>query len=226
LSGKIPPKRGLVICDGKHADLTSPVGALQSGIMLLAGDRKVESLFPVLGVRSNATIQVLRGLSRVSWLKLRQERRMVAEMVKRLKIRAPSLEQPVQFLSGGNQQKVALARAQLRESVKVILADEPTQGVDVRSRFDIYEALHAKASDGTAIIVKSSDPIELSGFCDRVIVMSRGQIIHEIPRSELSERRIIESIVGGVHLGFDMSLPDQGKSIAAQVAENAGEVVS
>jgi ribose transport system ATP-binding protein len=129
----------------------------------------------------------------------------------------------VQFLSGGNQQKVVLARAQLRESVKVILADEPTQGVDVRSRFDIYEALRAKADEGTAIIVKSSDPIELSGFCDRVIVMSRGQIIHEIPRAELSERRIIESIVGGVHLGFDMSLPDQGKSIAAQVAENAGE---
>jgi ABC-type multidrug transport system ATPase subunit len=93
----------------------------------------------------------------------------------------------------------------------------------VRSRFDIYEALRAKAAEGTAIIVKSSDPIELSGFCDRVIVMSRGQIIHEIPRSELSERRIIESIVSGVHLGFDMSLPDQGKSIAAQVAENAGE---
>jgi ABC-type multidrug transport system ATPase subunit len=70
--------------------------------------------------------------------------------------------------------------------------------------------------------VKSSDPIELAGFCDRVIVMSRGQIIHEIPQSELSERRIIESIVGGVHLGFDMTMRDDVKSIAHQTAEAAG----
>jgi ribose transport system ATP-binding protein len=94
--------------------------------------------------------------------------------------------------------------------------------VDVSSRFDIYEALHAKVEEGVAIIVKSSDPVELANFCNRVIVMSRGQIIHEIPQEELSERRIIESIVGGVHLGFDASGPDQGKSIAEQAAENAG----
>jgi ribose transport system ATP-binding protein len=191
--------------------------------MLLAGDRKREALFPVLGVRSNATIQVLSRLSRVGWVRQRQERNVVAGLVKRLKIRTPSLEQPVQFLSGGNQQKVALTRAHLRESVKVILADEPTQGIDVRSRFDIYEALHSKATEGAAIIVKSSDPIELSGFCDRVMVMSRGQIIHEISGSELSERRIIEAIVGGVNLSHDQGLPVPGMSIAEQAAENAAE---
>jgi ribose transport system ATP-binding protein len=222
LSGKIPPKKGIAMCDGKHADLTSPVAALRSGIMLLSGDRKRESLFPVLGVRSNMTIQELHQISRAGWVRGRQEKGIVARLIDRLKIRTPSLDQPIQFLSGGNQQKVALARTHLRESIKVILADEPTQGVDVSSRFDIYEALHAKAVDGTAIIVKSSDPIELAGFCDRVVVMSRGQIIHEIPKAELSERRIIESIVGGVHLGFDVSLPDQGKSIADQTAEAAG----
>jgi ribose transport system ATP-binding protein len=187
--------------------------------MLLAGDRKRESLFPMLGVRSNATIQVLRKFSRMGWLRLGQEKQAVAEMAGKLKIRTPSLEQPVSFLSGGNQQKVALARTHLRESVKVVLADEPTQGVDVRSRFDIYEALRAKADEGAAIIVKSSDPIELSGFCDRVIVMSRGQIIREIPREQLSEHTIIEAIVGGINV----SLPDAGKSIGEQVAEKAGE---
>ena len=222
LSGKIPPKRGIAMCGGKHADLTSPGGALRSGIMLLAGDRKRESLFPVLGVRSNATIQELKKYSRAGWVRRRDEQGLVARLVKHLKIRTPSLEQPVQFLSGGNQQKVALARTHLNNSVKVILADEPTQGVDVSSRFDIYEALHAKVEEGVAIIVKSSDPVELANFCNRVIVMSRGQIIHEIPQEELSERRIIESIVGGVHLGFDVSGPDQGKSIAEQAAENAG----
>jgi ribose transport system ATP-binding protein len=223
LTGIVPPKRGIVTCEGKHVDLTSPIGALRSGIMLLAGDRKREALFPVLGVRSNATIQVLRRFSRAGWVSRRQERSAVERVVERLKIRTPSFEQPVQFLSGGNQQKVALARTYLRGKVNVILADEPTQGVDVRSRYDIYEALRAKADEGTAIIVKSSDPIELSGFCDRVIVMSRGQIVHEIPKSDLSERYIIEAIVGGVHLGFDLTLPASGKSIAEQAAENAGE---
>lgn len=223
LSGIVPPKKGIVKCQGKHVDLTSPSGALRSGIMLLAGDRKREALFPVLGVRSNATIQVLARFSRVGWVRQWQERNIVAQLVKHLKIRTPSLEQPVQFLSGGNQQKVVLTRTYLRESVKVILADEPTQGVDVRSRFDIYEALHSKAAEGTAIIVKSSDPIELTGFCDRVMVMSRGQIIHEMTGDDLNERRIIEAIVGGVNLTQDQSLPVPEKSIAEQAAENAGE---
>jgi ribose transport system ATP-binding protein len=222
LTGIVPPKRGIVICEGKHVDLTSPLGALRSGIMLLAGDRKREALFPVLGVRVNSTIQVLSRFSRGGWVSRRHERRTVEEVVEGLKIRTPSLEQPVQFLSGGNQQKVALTRTFLRGKVNVILADEPTQGVDIKSRFDIYEALHTKAAEGTTIIVKSSDPIELAGLCDRVMVMSRGQIIHEIPKSELSERRIIEAIVGGVHLGFDLTLPAPGKSIEEQATERAG----
>ncbi|MFN8565764.1 MAG: sugar ABC transporter ATP-binding protein, partial [Anaerolineae bacterium] len=221
LSGRIPPKSGVVLCDGEHADLTSPVSALRSGIMLLAGDRKRESLFPVLGVRSNATIQVLGKFSSGGWIRRRKERGTVEEIARQLKIRTPSLEQPVQFLSGGNQQKVSLARTHLRESVKVILADEPTQGVDVRSRFDIYEALRAKADEGAAIILKSSDPIELSGFCDRVIVMSRGQIVREIPQSELSEQRIIEAIVGGVNIGSRQRSSTRGMSIADQADARA-----
>jgi len=99
-------------------------------------------------------------------------------------------------LSGGNQQKVSLTRPFLRGDVKVILAEEPTHGVDVAARFDIYEALRAKAEEGVAVIVKSSDPLELAGLCDRVVVMSRGKIVAEIPREELGERRIVEAIVG------------------------------
>jgi ribose transport system ATP-binding protein len=195
LSGQVPPKAGSVVCGGKELYLISPLDALNAGILFLPGDRKRESLFPVLGVRINSTVQVLKRFSRLGWLNRLQEKRVVAEMVQRLKIRTPSLEQPVQFLSGGNQQKVALTRAFLRKNIKVVLAYEPTQGVDVGARFDIYEALRAKSAEGAAILVKSSDPIELSGLCDRVVVMSRGQIMQEIPREELSEQRIIESIV-------------------------------
>ena len=202
LTGQIPPKAGLVMCDGRELTLVSPNDAVSAGILLLAGDRKRESLFPVLGVRNNATIQILDKFSRLGWVNRRREGQRVTEMIRRLKVRTPSLEQPVQFLSGGNQQKVAMTRPHLRETVNVILAYEPTQGVDAGARLDIYEALRAKADEGAAIIVKSSDPIELSGLCDRVVVMSRGQVIDEIQRADLSEKKIIASIVGGIGFGL------------------------
>jgi ribose transport system ATP-binding protein len=185
---------GTVRCNGAKVNLRSPHGALAAGIMMLSGDRMGESLFPVLGVRSNASMQVLRRFSRCGWLRRGKEKAAVEGIVGRLKVRTPSIEQQVRFLSGGNQQKVLLTRPFLRD-VHVILAEEPTQGVDVKSRFDIYEALRAKAAEGVAMIVKSSDPLELAGLCDRVIVISRGQIIDEIEGSDLSEQRIVEGIV-------------------------------
>jgi len=187
---------GTAICDGKELDSRSPLGPLRAGVVLLSGDRASESLFPVLSVRANATIQVLRRLGGLGFLNRRREGRTVDDLVQRLDIRTASIEQAVQTLSGGNQQKVSLTRPFLRGDVKVILAEEPTQGVDVASRFDIYDALRAKAKDGVATILKSSDPLELAGLCDRVVVMSRGQIVDEIPGDELGERRIVEAIVG------------------------------
>jgi len=202
LSGQVPPKAGLALCDGRELSLITPSDAINAGILLLAGDRKRESLFPVLGLRNNATIQVLERFSRLGWVNRASEKKTISEIIVNLKVRTPSLEQPVQFLSGGNQQKVALTRPYLIETVNVILAYEPTQGVDAGARLDIYEALRAKAAEGAAVIVKSSDPIELTGLCDRVVVMSRGQIVSEIQRTDLSEKRIIESIVGGIGFGL------------------------
>ncbi len=187
---------GSVRCNGSRVRLRSPSKALAAGIVLLSGERTRESLFPVLSVRSNSTIQVLKRFGRTGLIRRGKERHAVVDIVRRLKVRTPSVEHPVRFLSGGNQQKVALTRPFLRGNVRVILADEPTQGVDVGSRFDIYEALRAKAGEGVGMIVKSSDPIELSGLCDRVIVISRGRIVDEIPAAELGERRIVEAIVG------------------------------
>jgi ribose transport system ATP-binding protein len=187
---------GRAFCNGRELNTKSPLGALRAGIVLLSGDRARESLFPVLSVRSNTTIQVLRRLGRWGVVRRRRERRTVGDLARRLRIRMASIEQPVQSLSGGNQQKVSLTRPLLRGDVKVIVADEPTQGVDVGSRFDIYDALRAKANDGVTVIVKSSDPLELAGLCDRVVVMSRGRIIDEIQGDQLGERRIVEAIVG------------------------------
>ena len=199
---------GKVTCDGRELDSASPLAALRAGVVLLSGDRSGESLFPVLSVRVNATIQVLRRLGRMGFLQRRRERRTVDDLAGRLRIRMASIEQPVQSLSGGNQQKVSLTRPFLRGDVKVILAEEPTQGVDVAARFDIYDALREKAREGVATIVKSSDPLELSGLCDRVLVMSRGAIVDEIHGDDLGERRIVEAIVGS---GLGRGRPPAGE---------------
>jgi ribose transport system ATP-binding protein len=196
LAGRQPPRAGRVVCDGKELMLVSTHDAVRSSIMLLPGDRKREALMPVLGVRVNSTVQSLRRFGVLGFLRRRTERRAVEDLIARLEIRTPSLEQPVEFLSGGNQQKVAVSRSFLKEPA-VILAYEPTQGVDVGSRFDIYAALRVRSDAGAALLVKSSDPIELAGLCDRVLVMSRGQIVEEIPGDELDQQRIVEAIVRG-----------------------------
>ena len=192
----VEPSYGTVTCAGKRVHLTTPPGAIRAGIILLSADRKQESIFTALSVRANATLQVLRRYATLGLRPRKRERGPVNDLVARLRLKAASIEQPTQYLSGGNQQKVALMRPFLRGDLNVILADEPTQGVDVGARLDIYHALRDKAAEGTTVLVKSSDAIELAGICDRVVVMSRGVIVDEIPRDELDERRIIAAIIG------------------------------
>jgi len=196
LAGRQPPKAGRVVCGGKELTLISTREAVGAGVVLLPGDRTHEALMPVLGVKVNATVQSLRRFSVFGFLRRRAERHAVSDLVTKLEIRTPSLTQPVEFLSGGNQQKVSVSRTFLKEPA-VILAYEPTQGVDVGSRFDIYQALRTRTDAGAALLIKSSDPLELTGLCDRVLVMSRGQIIEEIPGDELTELRIVEAVVRG-----------------------------
>jgi ribose transport system ATP-binding protein len=202
---------GSATCNDRELDTRSPLGPLRAGVVLLSGDRAREALFPVLSVRVNTTIQILRRLGRLGLLNRWRERRTVDELARRLSIRMASIEQPVQSLSGGNQQKVSLTRPFLRGDISVILAEEPTQGVDVAARFDIYDALRAKAREGVAIVVKSSDPLELAGLCDRVVVISRGKIVDEIRGEKLSERRIVEAIVGSRAGSVEPLIADGGR---------------
>jgi ribose transport system ATP-binding protein len=202
---------GSATCNDRELDTRSPLGPLRAGVVLLSGDRARDALFPVLSVRVNTTIQILRRLGRLGLLNRWRERRTVDELARRLSIRMASIEQPVQSLSGGNQQKVSLTRPFLRGDISVILAEEPTQGVDVAARFDIYDALRAKAREGVAIVVKSSDPLELAGLCDRVVVISRGKIVDEIRGEKLSERRIVEAIVGSRAGSVEPLIADGGR---------------
>ncbi len=188
---------GTATCDGQAARLELAARAASRGGRAAERRPRVRIALPGPerpGERHDPGAAAARTVSGSSTAAASAARSTIS--CERLSIRTASIEQPVQTLSGGNQQKVSLTRPFLRGDVKVILAEEPTQGVDVAARFDIYDALREKAKEGVATIVKSSDPLELAGLCDRVVVMSRGQIVDEIPGDELGERRIVEAIVG------------------------------
>jgi ribose transport system ATP-binding protein len=182
--------------------------ATRDGIVFVSGDRKNESLFQALTIRENLTAGVLGRLSTASVVRPAAEGRFVKKQIGEYGIRLGSPSQPPSSLSGGNQQKIALSKA-LATEPKVLLIDEPTQGVDVRSRMDIYRFIRACADAGNAVVIVSSDASELAGVADRIIVMSRGRIIEDMPGLGSDE----ESIVGAF-------------AVESRVVEGDGEPVS
>lgn len=180
---------GSVILDGKPQ--SNHRAATAAGTVFLSGDRKNESLFQALTIRENMTAGVLGRLSTAGIVRLGAERSFVQRQIQQFGIRLGSPSDLPGSLSGGNQQKIAISRA-LATDPKVFLVDEPTQGVDVRSRMDIYRMLRACADGGNAVVLVSSDASELAGLADRILVMSRGRIIEDMPGIGSDE----ESIVG------------------------------
>jgi ribose transport system ATP-binding protein len=188
--GGLEAAGGTIVCAGTPVRLGGPRDALAAGIVSLSSDRPHESIFPTLGVRENMTVQVLQSFASNGLVSPARERARAEALVAELNIATPTLEQPISGLSGGNQQKTVLARVFLR-GARVLLIDEPTQGVDAGARFDIYRAIRAKIDEGVACVVNSSDALELAGICDRVLVFSRGRVIRELRRPDLTEEAIV-----------------------------------
>jgi ribose transport system ATP-binding protein len=172
--------------------------ARKAGAAYLSSDRREESLFPSLSIRENLVAGVLKNLSRLGYLGFRREGAQAEASVGTFGIRLGSTADPVSSLSGGNQQKVALSRV-LVTRPEVLLVDEPTKGVDVRSRIDIYHLLREATREGRAVVVLSSDAAELAGLCDRVVVLSRGKAVAEIRGEDASEERIIGAFTVAGH---------------------------
>ncbi|UOY02598.1 ATP-binding cassette domain-containing protein [Blastococcus sp. PRF04-17] len=189
---------GTVEVDGRR--LRNYAAAVDAGVVYLSSDRRNESLFAGLTVGDNLGIGVLDELSSGGVMRIRKERSFVAAAIERYRIRIGHPGQLPTELSGGNQQKVALSRV-LAMRPKVVLIDEPTQGVDARSRLDIYRFLREIADSGSAVVVVSSDASELAGLCDRILVMSRGQLTTELPGMGASE----ESIVGAFAVEHELA---------------------
>jgi ribose transport system ATP-binding protein len=185
---------GQVVCAGRPIAAFTPRAALEAGILSLSADRSAESIFPTLGVRENMTVQVLGSFAAGGLISAAKEERAASSLVEKLNIVASDLDQAIGGLSGGNQQKAVLSRSFLYDA-KALLIDEPTQGVDAKARFDIYRAIRAKADQGLACVINSSDAMELAGLCDRVLVFSRGRIIRELAGSDISEESIVSSFL-------------------------------
>jgi ribose transport system ATP-binding protein len=174
--------------------LGDPDEARKAGVTYLSSNRHSEGLLMRMSVRENAALSALPHYARHGVLRRSAEVAAVEGQRRSLAIRAPRLDTEISALSGGNQQKVMLARSLLAEP-SLVLADEPTQGVDAGARVEIYRILRGIAEAGTPVLVVSSDALELQGLCDRVIIFSRGHVVKELSGDRVSEEEIAESIV-------------------------------
>ena len=188
--GELPIQAGTVAIGGRQIELHRPADAIKAGMGLAPEDRKREGLILVRSVVENASLAILRRLSRFRFVRRGLERRVVGEFVKRLNIRTPSLDQEVGKLSGGNQQKVVLARW-LAAKPKLLILDEPTRGIDVGAKAEIYRLIDELANEGIAIMFISSELPEILGLSDRIIVMQSGRITGELPGDGTTEEEVM-----------------------------------
>ncbi len=186
---------GTVDLHGRPFRPTSPRDALSAGIAMLTEDRARDGLVLFLPTIDNASFAVMRSISHCGVLDVRRQRRDVTKMVERLRIRPPRLRIPVESLSGGNQQKVVLAKWLLFDAPCLIL-DEPTRGVDVGTKQQIYGIVRELADRGVAILFISSEMPEVLGMSDRILVTREGRIVDEVARTDATEERLLSSAAG------------------------------
>lgn len=190
--GVLRRSRGTVRVAGGALALRRPRDAIRAGFAFVPEDRKGEGLVLPFAVRSNVALSTLGKLAFFgSILAPRRIDRLADRMVRELRIRTPGIRQPVQLLSGGNQQKVVLGRA-LSTHPRIFLLDEPTRGIDVGAKVEVYRLINQLAEQGGAVLVVSSDMIELLGLCDRIVVMRAGRVAGTVPRAEFSQERIMQ----------------------------------
>jgi ABC-type sugar transport system ATPase subunit len=193
--GLDPEASGRITVDGKLLPPGSVDAALAAGVGLLPEDRKRQGLVLGLNCRENTALAALPALTRLGWVNRTGERSLAAKYTQRLRVKAPSLESITAGLSGGNQQKIALAKW-LARSCDVLLIDEPTRGVDVGAKAEIYQLLDELACEGKALLVVSSELPELIGLCRRILVMREGHLVGEVPRVDFSEAALMRLMAG------------------------------
>jgi D-xylose transport system ATP-binding protein len=193
---------GDVLIDGKKADIRSPTDAIEHGVALLTEDRKALGLFMGQSISFNTTIASLPAISTplTGVINAGRERALAEKQVAQLGIKAPGIDTLVGTLSGGNQQKVILGRW-LNASPKIFILDEPTRGIDIGAKVEIYKLLNRLAEEGVAVIIISSELPEVLGMSDRILVMSEGAIVSEFTRGKATREAIMEFATGARRTG-------------------------
>ncbi len=186
---------GMIRLDGEPFKIQSPIQSIKQGLALLTNDRKGTGLVPPMSVTRNISIPSLKAYSRVGWMQAQKEMDAATKHVRTFGIKVHSVYQEVETLSGGNQQKVVLAKW-LETRPKVLLLDEPTLGVDVGAKHDIYSLMNRWTAQGMSILLITSELPELLAMSDRILVMHRGRITAEYSRKEATQEKIIQAAMG------------------------------
>ncbi len=189
------PSGGAMYLAGRRFRPRSPGAALRAGVAMLTEDRSRDGLVLFMSILDNVTLANFPLLSRFGVLLPRRQRRAVSAKIAEVRVRPPELDRAVRTLSGGNQQKVALAKWLLTHA-RLLVLDEPTWGVDVGAKQEIYDVIGRLAEEGVAILLISSDLPEVLGLADRVLVMRKGRLVAELPRAAATEQRLVAHATG------------------------------
>jgi ribose transport system ATP-binding protein len=187
---------GTITLGGEPVSIGSPKEAIRLGLGFVPEDRKAQGLFLNMAVRENIVISNMDQVATLGFVRRSEAESLAQRFVERLDIRTPSLRQAVRYLSGGNQQKVVIARW-LTLKPRVLILDEPTRGVDVGAKAEIYALMRQLAADGVAVLMISSELPEVLGVSDRVIVMHEGRITGHFERAEATQDKIMHAATGG-----------------------------
>jgi ABC-type sugar transport system ATPase subunit len=188
--GALPKAGGNVYINGKKCVIANPTDAIKNGIGLLTEDRKKDGVVGAMNIIQNMTLSILNKISWFSFINNRREQEKAKNYFESMRIKAPSIKANILNLSGGNQQKVVLAKSLLTD-MKVLFLDEPTRGIDVGAKAEIYKIVQDLSSKGLSIVMISSEHPELLAMCDRFVVIGNGRIVGELPKAEADETKII-----------------------------------
>ncbi len=189
--GAFPIESGQVVFNEEVKHIKSPKDAIHLGIGLLSEDKSRHGMFSIMSVAANVTSSGLKLITKALGLSLKAEKEVAEEYRKKFSIQTSSINTPLESLSGGNQQKVMLAKS-LFTKPEVLIFDEPTKGIDVGAKKEIYDLMIELAGSGKAIIMISSEIPEILGMCDRILVMKDGRIKAELSREEANKEKILE----------------------------------
>jgi ribose transport system ATP-binding protein len=191
-----PSWMGTILLDGREVRFAHPADACAAGVAMVTEDRKRLGLFPELDVAANVSLCGLRQATRLGMLSPGREESLVAEPLRETGVKTPGPHAPITALSGGNQQKCIIGRWLLVQP-RLLLLDDPTRGIDVGAKAELYNLIDRLCRTGLAVILTSSELPELLALADRIVVLAEGRLTAELTRAEATEQRIMEAATGG-----------------------------